>query len=150
MARRRDDDELDLRLRPVKPRAPRDDSRAWAKAFKLLMHYARTSRRARGSSGRGGRGQAREPRAYHQRCAVRAIYSKNATRGQWRAHGRYVARESATFATAGEGVGFNASGQGIDVAQELHQWQSAGDPLVWKLILSPEFGDRIDLERLTG
>ena len=152
MARRRDDDEPDLRLRPVKPRTPRDDGRAWAKGFKLLMHYARTSRRARqgwGSSRGARRGQVRESRAYQQRCAVRAIYSKNATRGQWRAHGRYVARESATLETGAEAAGFNGSGQGIDIAHELDRWQSARDPLVWKLILSPEFGDRMDLERLT-
>ena len=32
-------------------------------------------------------------RSYNQRCAVRVMYAKNTTAGQWRAHGRYVARE---------------------------------------------------------
>jgi type IV secretory pathway VirD2 relaxase len=33
--------------------------------------------------------------------------------------------------------------------KRLQCWQIADDPQLWKLILSPEFGDRIDLPRLT-
>ena len=39
--------------------------------------------------------------------------------------------------------------KGIDMAGRLGEWQAAGDDRLWKLIFSPEFGDRIDLERLT-
>ena len=28
-------------------------------------------------------------------------------------------------------------------------WQRSGDPRLFKLIISPEFGERVDLERLT-
>jgi len=76
------------------------------------------------------------------------MYSKNATRGQWRAHGRYIARDSATQGGAGE-AGFDAEAQGIKIADRLDQWQSAGDERLWKLIVSPEFGDRMDLLQLT-
>jgi len=76
-------------------------------------------------------------------------YSRNTTAGQWRAHGRYVARESATYEEDPKAVGFDGSGQGIDISSKLAEWQGAGDQRLWKLILSPEFGDRIDLERLT-
>ena len=31
----------------------------------------------------------------------------------------------------------------------LDRWQKAGDPRLWKMIISPEFGERIDLNRLT-
>ena len=31
----------------------------------------------------------------------------------------------------------------------LHEWQEGGDPRIWKLIISPEFGERLDLQRLT-
>ena len=31
----------------------------------------------------------------------------------------------------------------------LDQWQSAGDERMWKLIVSPEFGDKMDLVQLT-
>src|SRR5207237_2105799 len=36
-----------------------------------------------------------------------------------------------------------------DIAQRLDGWQKAGDELLFKIIVSPEFGDRIDLERHT-
>jgi hypothetical protein len=79
---------------------------------------------------------------------VRVTYAKNGTRGQWRAHGRYIARETASQGRAAE-VGFNATERGIDVADRVNQWQSAGDERIWKLIVSPEFGDRMDLTHLT-
>jgi len=79
---------------------------------------------------------------------VRITYAKNGTRGQWRAHGRYIARETASQGHTAE-AGFNATERGIDVADRLNQWQSAGDERIWKLIVSPEFGDRMDLTQLT-
>jgi len=87
-------------------------------------------------------------RPYNQRCSVRVIYAKNATRGQWKAHGRYIARESASQDRAVE-AGFNATERGVNVAARLDQWQSDGDDRMWKLIVSPEFGDKIDLVQLT-
>ena len=46
-------------------------------------------------------------------------------------------------------AGFDATEQGINVAARLDQWQSAGDERMWKVIVSPEFGDKIDLLQLT-
>ena len=37
----------------------------------------------------------------------------------------------------------------LEPAKELARWQSEGDPRLWKLIVSPEFGERVDLDRLT-
>jgi hypothetical protein len=111
------------------------------------MHYARTSRKA--SREAAGTGSQKPSRPYFQRCAVRVSYSRNTTSGQWRAHGRYIARESATFEEDPKAAGFDASGQGIDISGKLAEWQAAGDQRLWKVILSPEFGDRVDLERLT-
>jgi type IV secretory pathway VirD2 relaxase len=68
-------------------------------------------------------------------------------RGQWRAHGRYIARESA--ATDPAAAGFDAEKHGIDIGVRLDSWQSAGDRRLWKMIISPEFGERVDLVRLT-
>ena len=45
--------------------------------------------------------------------------------------------------------GFDAAEQGINIPTRLDQWQSAGDERMWKIIVSPEFGDKIDLVRLT-
>jgi type IV secretory pathway VirD2 relaxase len=35
----------------------------------------------------------------------------------------------------------------MDVASRLQQWQANSDRRLWKLILSPEFGERLDLQR---
>jgi hypothetical protein len=39
--------------------------------------------------------------------------------------------------------------EGVAPADVLDRWQRAGDPRLWKMIISPEFGERIDLNRLT-
>jgi type IV secretory pathway VirD2 relaxase len=144
----RTDEERKVRLRPQKPRRPRDERVAWSSGFKLLMHYARSTRKVGNRGTYGGKG--RSPRPYLQRCAVRVTYLSNKTRGQWKAHGRYLARESATNENPVEGVGFVRDEQGIDIASRLENWQSAGDERLWKLIISPEFGDQVELRRLTG
>ena len=40
--------------------------------------------------------------------------------------------------------------RGIDIASRLENWQRAGDERLWKLIISPEFGDQVELRRLTA
>jgi hypothetical protein len=84
-----------------------------------------------------------------QRCAVRVTYMKNVTSGQWRAYGRYVAGESATHDGDAKAVGFDGNDESIEIAERLERWQKEGDELLWKLIISPEFGDRADLKGLT-
>jgi type IV secretory pathway VirD2 relaxase len=111
------------------------------------MHHARASRRAARSRAAGTRG-ARSARPHFQRCAVRVTYTRNTAAGQWRAHGRYVEREAATREGDRGSAGFNATGQGIEIAAQLARWQAVGDERLWKLIISPEFGDRVDLLRL--
>src|SRR5271170_4556894 len=144
----RTDDERKVRLRPPKPRRPTDERIAWSSGFKLLMHYARSSRKTRNRGASGGKGRSTRP--YLQRCAVRVTYLNNKTRGQWKAHGRYLARESATHENPVEGVGIGREDQKIDISARLEDWQRAGDERLWKLIISPEFGDLADLRRLTA
>jgi type IV secretory pathway VirD2 relaxase len=116
----------------------------WSIAFKTIMHYARSSRAMKaGASGM----QSAKRAAWMQRCAVRVTYSRSNVRGQWRAHGRYLVRESA--AAEPTAAGFDATTRGVDVAARLDGWQSAGDNRLWKIIISPEFGERIDLTKLT-
>jgi hypothetical protein len=66
-------------------------------------------------------------------------------RGEWRAHGRYLERESAAHGD----TGFNARESDVEVSRMLQDWQADNDQLLWKIIISPEFGDRADLQRLT-
>jgi type IV secretory pathway VirD2 relaxase len=95
-------------------------------------------------------GYARSGRApLSQRCAVRLTYSRNKNAGQWRAHGHYLARERATEKREKNAAGFSRSERSVDIAQRLGGWQKAGDERLFKIIVSPEFGDRIDLENHT-
>ena len=86
---------------------------------------------------------------FHQRVAVRVTYSANKTPGQWKAHGHYIARENATEKENVKAAGFSATENAADVAQRLASWQSAGDERMFKIIVSPEFGERMDLEKHT-
>jgi type IV secretory pathway VirD2 relaxase len=84
-----------------------------------------------------------------QRCAVRVTYSRNKNAGQWKAHGYYLARERATEKREKNAAGFSRSERGVDIPQRLDEWQKAGDERLFKIIVSPEFGDRTDLENHT-
>jgi len=63
------------------------------------------------------------------------------------AHGRYVARESATQGGKASEAGFNATEQNLDIAAKLDKWQGAGDERLFKIIASPEFGDHLNLHQ---
>ncbi len=141
------DREREVRLRPPKPVVRRERA-AWIPALRIMMHYARMSRLARRRS-IGHASRTSRIRPYQQRCAIRVTYSKNTTRGQWRAHGRYLARDSATQEQSAKEVGFDGRTERIDIASTLAAWQKHRDERLWKIIISPEFGERIDLQRLT-
>lgn len=146
-----EEDEREFRLRPRKPpiRKSHNAQPAWAILMKSVLRHARMTRKARSRAARSKARAGRSAKPYSQRCAVRVLYSRNAVKGQWRAHGRYVTRESATHDANPKAVGFDGDHENIDVPARLDTWQSAGDERVWKFILSPEFGDRLDLKRLT-
>jgi len=88
------------------------------------------------------------PKPYQQRCAVRVTYVGNRTSGQWKAHGRYLSRESATHRAAQREAGFDEAREKVALAPCLDGWQQAGDPRLWKIILSPEFGEQLDMQQL--
>lgn len=140
----------DFRVRPNRPHAGgKGEARAWSTALRTVLRYAGTSRRSKKSTGTGAGGAA--GRRFNQRCAVRTMYTANKTAGQWRAHGRYIARESSGGAVLSSFVeeALEGARRPMDPARELERWQSEGDPRLWKLIVSPEFGERVDLDRLT-
>jgi hypothetical protein len=113
------DDDRPIRIRPRKPPVAPSEGAAWAGGYRLLMHYARASRNfVRDAGAQRARGPSRP---HNQRCAVRVTYLNNRTRGQWRAHGRYLARESAIDAKAVE-AGFNHDLDGVNVVRELERW----------------------------
>lgn len=144
--RNRDTERL-FRLRPRRlPRGANGESdRRCAHGLRRLLRIVQMSGRRGKSSG------SRSPHAinFHQRVAVRVTYSANKTSGQWRAHGHYITRESAALKENVKGVGFSATESAVDVAQRLACWQAAGDERMFKIIVSPEFGERMDIEKHT-
>lgn len=81
---------------------PKSDVQGFSKALRALQSLARQSKRS-GSSGSSG--SSRPSRGSpvvksgnsQQRCSVRLTYAKNKGDGQWSAHGKYIARESASL-----------------------------------------------------
>ncbi len=143
------DDERTFRLRPRRPRV-RNESKVWARGFQQLVRLVHMTTKPllghRPSRSTGWSGRTRP--AHNQRCAVRVTYTRNKIRGQWAAHGRYIVRESAT-ALNPDGKAFGSSAASTAMPELLGAWQKSGDQRVFKLILSPEFGERMNLERLT-
>jgi type IV secretory pathway VirD2 relaxase len=79
---------------------------------------------------------------------VKASYARNGRGASWGAHGTYLAREGAQREGA-KGLGFDAQRDDVDLAATLQGWQDAGDRRLWKFIVSPEHGERLDLHAHT-
>jgi hypothetical protein len=136
--------EHEFQIKPPKPRRPRSDD---VSTLKQILRFARMSHSIVRGPQRSVRGGSSGQHEYKQRCAVRVSYSPNQVRGQWKAHGRYLARESATPDDSGC-FGFGSTEQAVPMATTLDQWQKSGDERLFKMIISPEFGDRFDLKKL--
>ena len=144
-------DEPIIRLRPRKSKHdPNENPRKVTGVLRSMLRIVQMSKRGkktRGTHGAGGSG--RSQRTFNQRVAVRVSYSANKNPGQWKAHGRYVARESATQGGRSAEAGFNTTEQNLDIAAKLEKWQSARDERLFKIIVSPEFGERLNLHQYT-
>lgn len=134
-----EDDEPTLRL-GRKTKAGKGEDRAQRvvpRAMKQLHSLLRQSAGRGGGKAMGGRGRMPPGAPFGaqalQRVAVRATYTNCRTAGQWAAHGRYLERESANGTP-----GFDAQSDAAALSQTLDTWQKAGDPRLWKLIISPE------------
>src|SRR5438309_3545224 len=98
----------------------------------------------RSRPGARGRGVFFPPRGRFQRSTVKASWARNGRAASWAAHGTYLAREGAQ--REGErGRGFDAERNDVDLAATLREWQKARDERLWKFIVSPEHGARLDL-----
>src|SRR5882762_7798066 len=142
-------DEPIIRLRPRKSKhGPNENPHKYTGVLRSMLRIVQMSQRGqktRGTHSQGG--SVRAERTFNQRVAVRVSYSANKNPGQWKAHGRYVARESATQGGKASEAGFNATEQNLDIAAKLDKWQGAGDERLFKIIVSPEFGDRLNLQQ---
>jgi hypothetical protein len=144
-------EEKPFRLRPrANKHAGRDEVSVWSRAGRSVMRMVRhNSRKPKASSGKGAKKTGalanRTSRVRNQRVAVRVTYAQNLTPGHWKAHGRYIARDSASQPTKDLPPGFGPDGSVSDIGGTLAEWQGAKDPRLFKLIISPEFGERMDL-----
>ncbi len=130
------------RVRPGRIRAERSEGRGLL-LRRVSKRVRRRDRRSR-STGRALQRPGYGPSARQQRSVEKLQYVANKTPGGWRAHGRYLAREGAQ--REGEkGLGFDASGNAVEIDRRLHGWQRAEDPRPWKMVLFPERGEALDL-----
>jgi hypothetical protein len=151
----RNSEERPVRLRPRRSRVnPNDDPRNYVGSLGWVLRLVQmTNRRHKAhdrlqSQPRAGR-QARSGLPYKQRVSVRVTYTMNKNPGQWKAHGHYIARETATKGRSSSQAGFNATKTNINIATTLDAWQRAGDDRIFKIIVSPEFGERLNLQHQT-
>src|SRR5215471_6995157 len=91
----------------------------------------------------------RAERIYGRRSMLKAYYRSNFRGRQWRsglmeAHARYLERGHG-FERGHKEPGFDATRDSVDVSATSHNWALARDKLHWRLILSPDDADRIDL-----
>jgi type IV secretory pathway VirD2 relaxase len=140
------DDELGMRLRPRRIRS--HDSAQRGRRLRSALARSRqrgghttTTRKARLLRGGGAAN-------HYQRSLVKVQYVASRTPGGWRAHGRYLSREGAQR-EGGRGLGFDASGHDVVIEDRLGDWQKSGDRRLWKVILSPEEGQQLDLREHT-
>ena len=144
-------EEKPFRLRPrANKRAGRDEISIWSRAGRSVMRIVRLNvRKPKASSGKGAKKTValanRSGRVRNQRVAVRVTYAPNLMPGHWKAHGRYIARDSASQPTKDLPPGFGPAGPVGDIGATLAEWQRGKDPRLFKLIVSPEFGERMDL-----
>lgn len=137
--------DLGMQPRPPRLRGGRHRTRRWWLAVTKLQGRATQSRRMNTRLGHRGAGVQREPHVFTQRSVVKVSYARNARSASWAAHGRYLAREGAQREDA-KGLGFDSTRDDINLSQLLTGWQKAGDPRLFRIIVSPEKGAVMDLK----
>ena len=89
----------------------------------------------------GARSQGLKPGV--RRVTLKASFVKNNPKLPWSKHGFYLMRESAKKRA------FDAISEEVNLVERLGQWQEKGDRHMFRIILSPEDADRLDLEAYT-
>ena len=78
-----------------------------------------------------------------QRSLVKVSFLRAHRAGGFRAYGHYLTRKGGQREHE-KGVGFDASGE-IALPSLLDSWEREGDRRLWKIVVSPEAGARVDL-----
>jgi len=140
----RKSESLTMRLRP--PRLRREGQTTGALRLRQVSARFAGTRRRIGSGPPARVGFLGFSPTALQQSVVKVRYVPNRGGSGWRGHGKYLAREGAQQ-EGRPGQGFDASESEIDIADRLSGWQREGDPRLWKLIVSPEAGERLNLRQ---
>lgn len=108
-------------------------------SFRAFMRMARMGKHARPKP-------VPQTKIFLQRCAVQVRYTKGGSVGKWYSHGSYIGRESKDRDAQGRALGFGSNGDHIAIAATVAGWRKEQDEMFFRVILSPERGDRMDLE----
>lgn len=84
----------------------------------------------------------------YQYSIVQVSYSKNKHPGQWKSHGRYLERQGAQK-NEEKSKGFDEQSEDVQLSQKLDVWQKENDEYVFKIIVSPEQAERLNLREHT-
>lgn len=82
---------------------------------------------------------------YNQTSVVRSSVAMRP--GAWYGHGVYLQRHGGQHKK--RGLGFDAERQDVGMAVQLAQWKRDGDPHMFKIMLSPDHVERVDLTAFT-
>jgi type IV secretory pathway VirD2 relaxase len=139
------DDGHSIELEARRPGVEKPLDRAFRRvdaSFRAFMRMARMGKHARPK---------RVPHAktFLQRCAVQVRYTKGGSVGKWYSHGSYIGRESKKGDAQGRALGFGSDESGIPIAATVAGWRKEQDGMFFRVIVSPERGDRMDLEAHT-
>jgi hypothetical protein len=92
----------------------------------------------------------RPERIYDRRSVIKVSYKPNFNRGKWigslEEQARYMERGHEKE-TGHREVGYDAANDCVDVMDVAHNWALARDARHWRIILSPDDVDRIDLRQ---
>lgn len=134
-------------LHLLKPKIRVGNSEYAAKQFQYLLRSSKRKRSSRYAFARGSSIFFRE-HTRDRRVIVKVSYAKNTTKRSWAAHGRYLQREHAQ-AVDQKGLGFSELKSEVNLKETLKSWQNTKDPHFFKIILSPENADKLDLKTHT-
>ncbi len=107
--------EVDIKLRHEWAERPRKLVPWWARALRRIgmRHGLRQQTTGSLSGARSARVRVPEPPRYTRRSVVKASFSRDARKGAWTAHAKYLSRPGAQQEIA-KGLGFDSSREGID------------------------------------
>lgn len=128
------------RLRPDNKRKAPPANQRGRRLIRGVLSRRNVMQYARGLN----RETVKETRPHLQQSVVKVSYRSSRYAGQWEAHGRYLEREGAQQ-EGSRGTGFNAREEQAPIAERLKEWQAADDAHMFRMIVSPEQGDRLDM-----